>query len=54
MLEVAPKLTPADIKRGLCETAEKLPDVAAEMQGAGILKPRDAVDWARARAQTKR
>ncbi len=49
MLEIAPKLTPADIRRGLCETAERLPDVAAEMQGAGILKPRAAVDWARAR-----
>ncbi len=49
MLEVAPGLTPADIKHGLCETAAKLPDVADEVQGAGILRPRAAVDWARAR-----
>ncbi len=51
MLEVAPHLSPADLKRGLCATAEKLPDVANEIQGAGILKPRAAVDWARAAAK---
>jgi serine protease AprX len=51
MLEVAPKLTPADIKRGLIETAEALPNVLATVQGAGILKPRAALDWARARAK---
>ncbi len=50
MLEVNPKLTPADLKRGICETAEKLPDVPDAIQGAGILQPRAALDWARARA----
>lgn len=48
MLEVAPKLTPAEIRQGLCETAEALTDVAPHVQGAGILRPRAAVDWARA------
>ncbi len=50
MLEVAPRLTPADIKRGLCETATKLPDTPDAVQGAGILRPRAAVDWARTSA----
>ncbi len=52
MLEVAPKLTPAEIKRGLIETAELLPNVPGTVQGAGILKPRGALDWARARAKS--
>lgn len=51
MLEVAPELTPGDIKQGLCETSERLENVPAEVQGAGILKPRIAVDWARAWAE---
>ncbi len=46
MLEVAPSLGPSDIRRGLCETAERLPNVPREVQGAGILKPRKAVEWA--------
>lgn len=50
MLEVAPKLTPDDLRRGLTETAESLADVPREQQGAGVLRPRAAVDWARARA----
>jgi serine protease AprX len=53
MLEVAPSLTPAEIKEGIVATAEALPNVAAHVQGAGILKPRAAVDWARARAKTQ-
>lgn len=49
MLEVTPSLTPSEIRRGLLETAELLPNVPKEVQGAGVLKPRLAVDWARAR-----
>jgi len=49
MLEANPALTPSEIKEGLLSTAEALPNVPAHVQGAGILKPRDAVDWARAR-----
>lgn len=51
MLEVAPGLTPAEIKRGLIETAEQLPNVPTHVQGAGILKPRAALDWARRHAK---
>ncbi|NUP05172.1 MAG: S8 family serine peptidase [Polyangiaceae bacterium] len=47
MLEVAPRLTPDDIREGLCSTAERLADVADHIQGAGVLRPRAAVDWAR-------
>ncbi len=53
MLEVAPALSPAEIKEGLCKTASFLPDVAKEVQGAGILRPREAVDWARAWARAR-
>lgn len=48
MLEVAPHLTPNDLRRGLCETSQFLPDVPKLQQGAGILRPRAAVEWARA------
>lgn len=54
MLEVTPSLTPSEIRRGLLETAELLPDVPREVQGAGVLKPRLAVDWARARGAGRR
>ena len=47
MLEVAPGLTSLDIRRGLVETAEPLDEVPQHIQGAGVLKPRRAVDWAR-------
>jgi serine protease AprX len=53
MLEVAPKLTAKDIREGLLSTAESLPNVPREVQGAGILKPRKAVDWALAWAQAR-
>lgn len=53
MLEVSPHLAPAEIKRGLVATAEPLPDVQGHLQGAGILRPRAAVDWARARTRPK-
>ena len=51
MLQVAPKLTPAELKHGLVSTAEPLKDVPAHVQGAGVLRPRAAVDWARDRAR---
>lgn len=54
MLEVTPSLTPLEIRRGLLETAELLPNVPREVQGAGVLKPRQAVDWARARGAGRR
>lgn len=47
MLEVAPHLSPRDLRRGLCETSQPLPDVDRAVQGAGIVRPRAAVDWAR-------
>jgi serine protease AprX len=47
MLEVAPTLTPAQLRRGLVETARPLPGVPVELQGAGALWPRGATDWAR-------
>lgn len=47
MLEAAPSLTPSLIKDGLIDTAERLDNVPDHVQGAGILKPRLAVDWAR-------
>jgi serine protease AprX len=53
MLEAAPKLTPADIREGLIATAEPLPEVPREVQGAGILKPRKAVEWAQAWAEAR-
>lgn len=48
MLEVAPALAPEDVRRGLCETARRLPEVPAWLQGAGVVQPRAAVAWARA------
>jgi serine protease AprX len=46
MLEVNPKLTPRDLKRGLLLTARPLDDVPERQQGAGVLQPREAVLWA--------
>lgn len=43
MLEVNPKLRPADVRRILTETARPLPDTPKRLQGAGVLAPRDAV-----------
>lgn len=48
MLQIAPKLTPEQLRRGLCDTSEKLEGVPDEVQGAGVLRPRVACDWARA------
>jgi serine protease AprX len=46
MLEANPALTPADLKRGLLSTAVPLVNVDRDRQGAGVLKPRRAVEWA--------
>jgi serine protease AprX len=46
MLEANPALTPALIRRGLTSTAALLPGVPAAFQGAGVLRPRQAVEWA--------
>ncbi|MBK8258242.1 MAG: S8 family serine peptidase [Polyangiaceae bacterium] len=49
MLEVDPTLTPQQIKLGLTETARPLPGVAKLLQGAGVVEPREAVQWVRKR-----
>jgi serine protease AprX len=54
MLEVAPRLTPAQIREGLLSTARPVEGVAAEVQGAGVLQPAAAVRWARERARERR
>jgi serine protease AprX len=46
MLEANPALTPAELKHGLISTAVPLPNVDRIRQGAGVLKPRRAVEWA--------
>jgi serine protease AprX len=46
MLEANPKLTPAQIKRILIDTAERVPDVEVDRQGWGVVVPRKAVELA--------
>jgi serine protease AprX len=46
MLEANPSLSPERLREGLTATASLLPDVAREIQGAGLLRPRRAVEWA--------
>jgi serine protease AprX len=46
MLEANPSLTPAQVKEGLLATAVPIPNVPRIMQGAGVLQPRQAVEWA--------
>lgn len=48
MLEVAPCLTPHDVKDILQRTARPLPDVAPICQGAGVIQQREALRAARA------
>lgn len=50
MLEASPSLTPELLREGLISTASRLPNVADEVQGAGLLRPRRAVEWALERA----
>jgi serine protease AprX len=46
MLEANPALTPHDLRKGLTSTAVPLPNIVREMQGAGVIRPRLAVEWA--------
>jgi len=46
MLEANPKLTPAQIKRILIDTAERVPEVEVDRQGWGVVVPRKAVEMA--------
>ncbi len=46
MLQANPALTPAEVREGLMSTARPLHYVPSEVQGAGVLQPREAVLWA--------
>lgn len=46
MLEANPRLTPAEIREGLVSTSAPLKNVERTVQGAGVLQPRLAVEWA--------
>jgi serine protease AprX len=46
MLEASPHLSPAQIKRILIDTAERVPDVEVERQGWGVVSARRAVERA--------
>jgi serine protease AprX len=46
MLEVDPTLTPALLRQGLLSTARAIEGVPREVQGAGVLQPLAAVQWA--------
>lgn len=50
MLEAKPSLTPDQIREGLMSTASPIPSVGREIQGAGLLRPRQAVEWALAQS----
>jgi serine protease AprX len=43
MLEANPHLTPQEVKRILIQTAERIPHVAVDRQGWGVVNPRSAV-----------
>lgn len=46
MLEANPTLSPALLREGLTKTATLIAGVEREKQGAGLLRPRKAVEWA--------
>ncbi len=46
MLEANPGLNPQQVKRILMETAERVPGIAVERQGWGVVAPRKAVELA--------
>jgi len=46
MLEANPALTPQQVKRILIDTAERVPGIAVERQGWGVVAPRKAVEVA--------
>lgn len=52
MLEANPKLTPAELKRILIDTARRLPSVAVERQGWGVVQPAAAIAEAERRKQS--
>jgi serine protease AprX len=47
LVQVRPGLTPAGIRRLLCETAAQFPQVPRSQQGAGVIMPAFAVEAAR-------
>jgi serine protease AprX len=49
MLEADPTLTPAQIREGLVSTAQPLRGAPKSRQGAGLLRPRLAAEWAERR-----
>jgi serine protease AprX len=49
MLEANPRLTPAEVKRILIATARRLPSVAVERQGWGVVQPAAAISEAERR-----
>lgn len=53
MLEAHPRLTPAQIREGLLATAEPIKNTGREVQGAGVLQPLRAVEWAVQRASSE-
>jgi serine protease AprX len=50
MLEARPELTPSAVKRILIETSKRMPHVAVDRQGWGVVQPaaavRRALEWA--------
>ena len=46
MLQANPSLTPMDVRQGLIRTARALAGTPRNVQGAGVLQPREAVEWA--------
>jgi serine protease AprX len=54
MLQANPTLTPASIRRALIETAASLEGVPRAAQGAGVLRPREAVAWAKRQSIVRR
>ncbi len=54
MLEANPSLDPAAVREGLLGTCRPLPDVPAWLQGAGVVQPRRAVEWAVAQRRSSR
>lgn len=53
MLEANPSLTPAQIREGLLATAAPMPQYPKIQQGAGFIRPRQAVMWAQQKKQDK-
>lgn len=53
MLEADPTLTPARIREALISTAQPIKNVPRDRQGAGLLRPRIAVEWVISRAAVR-